>query len=93
MTLTELRYLVNLDKERHFGRAAKRLHIAQPPLSQQIRQFEEQLGVKLFDRTTRRVDLTAAGALMLERGRSILVATLVAAADRVHLAGLGLGPG
>lgn len=72
MELRQLTYFIAVAEERHFGRAAKRLHIAQPPLSQQIRQFEEQLGVRLLDRTTRRVDLTAAGALMLERGRSIL---------------------
>ena len=46
--------------------------MAQPPLSQQIRQLEEQLGVRLLDRTTRRVDLTAAGQVLLDRGRRII---------------------
>ncbi len=59
-------------EERHFGRAAARLHIAQPPLSQQVRRLEEDLGVTLLHRTTRRVDLTAAGAAYLDRAREIL---------------------
>lgn len=52
-------------EELHFGRAAERLHISQPPLSQQIRQFEAQAGARLIERTTRSVRLTAAGQIML----------------------------
>ncbi|WP_131682410.1 LysR substrate-binding domain-containing protein [Pseudarthrobacter sp. YALA5] len=80
MDIRQLNYFIAVAEERHFGRAAKRLHMAQPPLSQQIRQLEEQIGVQLFNRTTRRVDLTAAGQLLLDRGRQIVndVATLQA---------------
>jgi DNA-binding transcriptional LysR family regulator len=60
-------------EELHFGRAARRLHMSQPPLSQQIRQFEEEVGATLFTRTTRSVQLTAAGRLLLERGRQMVV--------------------
>ena len=59
-------------EEKHFGRAAARLHMAQPPLSQQIRQLEDELGVTLLRRTTRRVDLTPAGEAYLARVRAIL---------------------
>jgi len=67
-----LRYFVAVAEEQHFGRAARRLQMAQPPLSQQIRQLERLLGVELLHRTTRKVELSPAGDLLLERGRRIL---------------------
>ncbi|WP_345711806.1 LysR substrate-binding domain-containing protein [Kineococcus glutinatus] len=89
MELRHLRYFVAVAEERHFGRAAARLHMAQPPLSQQVRALEAELGVVLLERTTRRVELTAAGAAYLLRARAVLAAVDDAAAEARRI-GAGL---
>jgi DNA-binding transcriptional LysR family regulator len=72
MELRHLRYFVAVAEELHFSRAAERLHVAQPAVSEQVRKLEEELGVRLLNRTKRSVSLTDAGAALLTEARRVL---------------------
>jgi DNA-binding transcriptional LysR family regulator len=72
MELRHLRYFVAVAEDLHFRRAAERLHVVQPAVSEQVRKLEAELGVRLLDRTRRSVSLTDAGAVMLEEARRVL---------------------
>src|SRR5580765_4416541 len=86
MELRHLRYFVWVGEEQHYGRAARRLRVAQPALSRQIQDLEEELGFKLFERLPRGVKLTAAGRLFLEDARRVLQELNEAAARAARVA-------
>ncbi|MCM3886280.1 LysR family transcriptional regulator [Frankia sp. R82] len=86
LEVRELRYFVAIAEELHFGRAATRLGMAQPPLSRAIRELERRLGAQLLERTTRRVSLTAAGDVLLRDARVALEAVTAAARRTRHAA-------
>lgn len=77
MTLTELRYIVILSEEQHFGRTAERCHVSQPTLSIAVRKLEEELGVELFERTKTRVVPTLLGEKIVAQARLLLANTAV----------------
>src|SRR5579859_1404355 len=91
MDIAQLRYLVALADELHFTRAAAREHIAQPALSQQIRRLEDELGIALVERTTRRVSITEAGELLVARARRILAELEAARAELQAVRGVQSG--
>jgi LysR family transcriptional regulator, transcription activator of glutamate synthase operon len=91
MDLRQLGYLIAVADELHFTRAAKREHVAQPALSQQIRRLEQELGLTLVERTTRKVTLTDAGELLARRARRVLSELDAARAELQELAGIRTG--
>ena len=91
MELRQLRYLVALDEERNFTRAAQREHIAQPAMSQQIRRLEEEVGLELVDRSTRRATMTDAGLALVARARRVLAEVEAASVELEAIRGVQSG--
>lgn len=91
MTLTDLRYLVALARERHFGRAAEKCHVSQPTLSVAIKKVEDELGVQLFERSATEVKITATGRRIVAQAEKVLLEAAqipeIAAAGKDPLAG------
>lgn len=88
MSIAQIRYFVAVAEEGHVGRAARRLHVSQPPLTRQIRSLEQELGVQLFERTPRGMRLLSSGETLLVRARRIL-AEVEGAIDAVGRRGQG----
>jgi len=72
MTLTELRYIVAVARERHFGRAAEACFVSQPTLSVAIKKLEEELNIQIFERTSSEVSMTALGTLVVEQAQRVI---------------------
>lgn len=72
MTLTELRYVVTLARERHFGRAAERCHVSQPTLSVAVKKLEDELGIPLFERSKSSIRVTETGQRIIEQAQRVL---------------------
>ena len=72
MTLTELRYIVAVARERHFGRAADACFVSQPTLSVAVRKLEEELNTQIFERTNTEVSMTSLGALIVDQAQRVL---------------------
>ncbi|GAB3940943.1 LysR family transcriptional regulator [Corynebacterium tapiri] len=83
MEIQQLRTFIAVAEELHFGRAAEQLHMAQPPVSRTIKQLERELGVTLFNRSTRSVELTPAAEALLPRARDIIAATHLAKRETI----------
>jgi LysR family hydrogen peroxide-inducible transcriptional activator len=88
MTLTELRYIVAVARERHFGRAAESCFVSQPTLSVAIKKLEEELGIQIFERTNTEVAMTSLGTLIVEQAQRVLEE----ASSLKHLAKHGQDP-
>ncbi|MGW9111742.1 LysR substrate-binding domain-containing protein [Microbacterium sp. NPDC055683] len=88
MEIPQIRSFLAVAEELHFGRAAEKLHMAQPPVSRSIKQLERELGTLLFERSTRRVTLTSVGTALVEPARDVL-----AALERMHTTARAAGVG
>ncbi|TIW50364.1 MAG: LysR family transcriptional regulator [Mesorhizobium sp.] len=91
MNLRQLRYFVAVSEEQHFRRAAEKLNVSQPPLSQQIKELELELGVLLLKRSNRAVELTPEGSLFLRRAKAILESVVEARREMMNFSATGGG--